>query len=205
MKKIILIIVFIMSLGLFSRRAEAQIGIETVELIPITLKANVNDDFQYDLYVLLGFENNKNGAYRLALDNNYCKEINVREGDIHLRAYQVTYKDDSSKDVTENFKLTGTYENDEFNIEVEQIGDKEPLELQSRNYDGTPNDDTVTASENIESNTDIKNEKSVNTEDIKKDNEKRAISFIPVVVIALAIVGIIILCLKLYSNNKKIK
>ena len=205
MKKIILIIVFIMSLGLFSRRAEAQIGKETVELIPITLKANVNDDFQYDLYVLLGFENNNNGAYRLALDNNYCKEINVREGDIHLRAYQVTYKDDSSKDVTENFKLTGTYENDEFNIEVEQIGDKEPLELQSRNYDGTPNDDTVTASENIESNTDIKNEKSVNTEDIKKDNEKRAISFIPVVVIALAIVGIIILCLKLYSNNKKIK
>ena len=122
MKKIILIIVFIMSLGLFSIRAEAQIGIETVELIPITLKANVNDDFQYDLYVLLGFENNKNGAYRLALDNNYCKEINVREGDIYLRAYQVTYKDDSSKDVTENFKLTGTYENDEFNIEVEQIG-----------------------------------------------------------------------------------
>ena len=205
MKKIILIIVFIMSLGLFSIKAEAQIGIETVELIPITLKANVSDDFQYDLYILLGFENNKNGAYILALDNNYCKEINVREGDIHLRAYQVTYKDDSSKDVTENFKLTGTYENDEFNIEVEQIGDKEPLELQSRNYDGTPNDDTVTASENIESNTDIKNEKSVNTEDIKKDNEKRAISFIPVVVIALAIVGIIILCLKLYSNNKKIK
>ena len=205
MKKIILIIVFIMSLGLFSIKAEAQIGIETVELIPITLKANVSDDFQYDLYILLGFENNKNGAYILALDNNYCKEINVREGDIHLRAYQVTYKDDSSKDVTENFKLTGTYENDEFNIEVEQIGDKEPLALQSRNYDGTLNDDTVTASENIESNTDIKNEKSVNTEDIKKDNEKRAISFIPVVVIALAIVGIIILCLKLYSNNKKIK
>ena len=205
MKKIILKIVFIMSLGLFSIKAEAQIGIETVELIPITLKANVSDDFQYDLYILLGFENNKNGAYILALDNNYCKEINVREGDIHLRAYQVTYKDDSSKDVTENFKLTGTYENDEFNIEVEQIGDKEPLELQSRNYDGTLNDDTVTASENIESNTDIKNEKSVNTEDIKKDNEKRAISFIPVVVIALAIVGIIILCLKLYSNNKKIK
>ena len=205
MKKIILIIVFIMSLGLFSIKAEAQIGIETVELIPITLKANVSDDFQYDLYILLGFENNKNGAYILALDNNYCKEINVREAVFHLRAYQVTYKDDSSKDVTENFKLTGTYENDEFNIEVEQIGDKEPLELQSRNYDGTLNDDTVTASENIESNTDIKNEKSVNTEDIKKDNEKRAISFIPVVVIALAIVGIIILCLKLYSNNKKIK
>lgn len=205
MKKIILIIVFIMSLGLFSIKAEAQIGIETVELIPITLKANVSDDFQYDLYILLGFENNKNGAYRLALDNNYCKEINVREGDIYLRAYQVTYKDDSSKDVTENFKLTGTYENDEFNIEVEQIGYKEPLELQSRNYDGTPNDDTVTASENIESNTNIKNEKYVNTEDIKKDNEKRAISFIPVVVIVLAIGGIIVLCLKLYSNNKKIK
>ena len=194
-----------MSLGMFSIKAEAQIGIETVELIPITLKANVSDDFQYDLYILLGFENNKNGAYRLALDNNYCKEINVREGDIYLRAYQVTYKDDSSKDVTENFKLTGTYENDEFNIEIEQIGDEEPLELQSRNYDGTPNDDTVTASENIESNTDIKNEKSVNTEDIKKDNEKGAISFIPVAVIILAIGGIIILCLKLYSNNKKIK
>ena len=203
MKKIILIIVFIMSLGLFSIKAEAQIGIETVELIPITLKANVSDDFQYDLYILLGFENNKNGTYRLALDNNYCKEINVREGDIYLRAYQVTYKDDSSRDITNNFKLTGNYENDEFNIEIEQIGDEEPLE--SRNYDGTPNDDTVTASENIESNTDIKNEKSVNTEDIKKENEKRAISFIPVVVIALAIVGIIILCLKLYSNNKKIK
>lgn len=194
-----------MSLGLFSIKAEAQIGIETVELIPITLKANVSDDFQYDLYILLGFENNKNGAYRLSLDNNYRKEINVREGDIYLRAYQVTYKDDSSKDVTENFKLTGTYENDEFNIEIEQIGDEEPLELQSRNYDGTPNDDTVTTSENIKSNTDIKNEKSVNTEDIKKDNEKGAISFIPVVVIVLAIGGIIILCLKLYSNNKKIK
>lgn len=205
MKKIILIIVFIMSLGLFSIRAEAQIGIETVELIPITLKANVNDDFQYDLYVLLGFENNKNGAYRLALDNNYCKEINVREGDIYLRAYQVTYKDDSSRDITNNFKLTGSYENDEFNIEIEQIGDEEPLELPSRNYDGTPNDDIVTESENIENNSDIKNKEYDNTEDIKKGKEKRAINFIPVVIIGLAIGGIIVLFLKLYSNNKKIK
>jgi len=202
MKKIILIIVFIMSLGLFSIRVEAQIGIETVELIPITLKANVNDDFQYDLYVLLGFENNKNGAYRLALDNNYCKEINVREGDIYLRAYQVTYKDDSSRDITNNFKLTGNYENDEFNIEIEQIGDEEPLELPSRNYDGTPNDDIVTESENIENNSDIKNRKYDN---IKKGKEKRAINFITVVVIVLAIGGIIVLFLKLYSNNKKIK
>lgn len=205
MKKIILIIVFIMSLGLFSIKAEAQIGIETVELIPITLKANVDDDFQYDLYVLLGFENNKNGAYRLALDNNYCKEINVREGDIYLRAYQVTYKDDSSRDITNNFKLTGTYANDEFNIEIEQVGDEEPLELPSRNYDGTPNDDIVTESENIENNSDIKNKEYDNTENIKKGKEKRAINFIPVVVIVLAIGGIIVLFLKLYSNNKKIK
>ena len=43
MKKIILIIVFIMSLGLFSIKAEAQIGIETVELIPITLKPCVRN------------------------------------------------------------------------------------------------------------------------------------------------------------------
>ena len=37
-----------------------------------------------------------------------------------------------------------------------------------------------------------------------KGKEKRVINFIPVVVIVLAIGGIIVLFLKLYSNNKKI-
>lgn len=211
MKKVILLVFLILSLFLFSSKAYAEIGIEIVDLKPITLKANVDEGFNYDLYVMLGFENNKNGVYRLAADDDYSITINVREGDIYLRAYQVTYGEESSKDVTSCFNLTGNYENDEFIINVEQVSDIEPTILPNRNYDGTKNEEPIEEkiiddTNKITSSSNEKREESKNIdEEDKLSKEDTKINIIPIIIIIFSIGGILLISGKLYRDNKKIK
>ena len=178
MKKIIIkLFILLIAIGVFTPVANVSADEKnTLVLKNITLKANVNKKFTDDIYVILQYEDKSTGIFVLQKKFNYERNIEVKSGELKLFKYQITRESDPNTDTTNNYYLEGKYKNNIFQVTVKDKDEKKEKVIKKEKKKSLLNRDSVLR-----------------------------YGYIPISIIVVCFIGILIISVRLYINNKKIK